>query len=277
MHQSNKLTPNAGDIGVILVVGGLFYLLSKQQTAIVGIVSTKDPCAGLTGATYTACRKVHPIKKTTGITPAKRPTVYKGKPITPAAKPGSILRGSKPSEDKDILSKEDLFKIYNYKLNKERIDSQSAKNKRCEDMAREIAKYLNDRKEPNMELILRKYTKFGYTKEDYYCGKERAETRIKQRRRTGLDTGYSQPQNSLWYTRESDPIGLEKLDKPANEPPPASELEDPLGKLVNGIGQFLSDAWNNLTRGRTAIGGQPTILTGSPSAPMVRPVITPVV
>jgi hypothetical protein len=128
-----------------------------------------------------------------------------------------------------------------------------------------------------MELILRKYTKFGYTKEDYYCGKERAETRIKQRRRTGLDTGYSQPQNSLWYTRESDPIGLEKLDKPANEPPPASELEDPLGKLVNGIGQFLSDAWNNLTRGRTAIGGQPTILTGSPSAPMVRPVITPVV
>lgn len=274
MHQSNKLTPNAGDIGIILAVGGLFYLLSRQPTAVIIGAIRADPCNGLTGSLLINCRKAHPEyrgitpatpkPKKTGITPARRPPIAKKQLVIPKPNPTTTNRNLSP-EDREKKNNE----ILNLFKPKDPNWKNSDWSKKCEVMASEIAKYLRQRKEPNKELIMRKWRKFGYTDRDYDCGKIRAERRVAEKSKT-MPEDLNDWERYRYGKQESDLWGLEKTDKPANQNP------NPLDKLVNDIGNFLSEAWRNLTSGKTAIGGQPTILTGSPSAPVVRPTITPI-
>ena len=221
-----------GEIGIILAVGALFYIGYQSTTtnsAVIGAVRM-DPCSGLLGLALTNCRKTNPQYN-------PKTHVYSGPDITPNVQPGSIREGGgrigiapkSPSATPTSFSRSDDWE------------------KKCETMAQEIAKYLLQRKVPNMELIMQKYRKFGYTEKDYLCGKRRAEKRVQKNRLTYLDD------ETIGYPTDPAPgrqaRGLESTDRPANS--------NPLGQLVNGIAEWFQSIVSG--KPRTLIGGTPIV------------------
>lgn len=249
------------DLATLLVVGAIgFIILNQRDSVFIGAVA-KDPCAGLTGATLAACRKVHPQGITPaapkGITAAKpkpkgiTPAVYKGPSIEPKTPPGSIIRGStgaakpvaKPTGPVEISDKE------------------------FEDTCRAMASYmLNYKREhgglpPQAELQKRWSTlvKQGKFAAIYRCA-------------NGVINKFSSQELNVKYDDKPTEYSNVLSQEPGQEQSRSIPV-NPIGQFVNGIASFLQQAWNNLTQGKTAIGGQPVFPGGRG---VVRPVITPI-
>lgn len=253
---------NYGEIGIILAVGALFYIgyQSATQTAVIGAVA-KDKCAGLTGATLAACRKANPQ----GITPAK--VVKKPLPI-----PSRFKNVSRPIRTPQVAKtpltpapRQNI--IYNPQPSTTP-QSSGGPDYRCQVVADFVYKtYLKSRKPVNMNTLNAKFKKMGYYDRDIKCGVEKAtqHTKLARRDQTQVDEPSASP-----FARDTTPYGMESKDRPVQH-------ITPIDHFVNSIGKALQDAWNNLMGGKTAIGGQPTILTASPSPGIaVRPMIAPI-
>ena len=270
-------TSSYGDLAAILAVGALFYIgyQSFTNSAIIGAVA-KDPCAGLTGATLAACRKAHPEYK--GITPsiAKKPLVPAGGGTRlvstgPKPAPDKVERTVKVTPDSETLKRLGFNLPGGFRNVTLPPNASADERKKCETMVLAVQKYLQERKPIDKAAILRKYRSFGYTEKDLNCGIEEAKGRMMHIRggKTGIEDF-----EQYWLKYQKAPghqqLGSEDTSLPGN-------TRNPIDHFVNGITSFLQQAWNNLTQGKTAIGGQPTVLTGSPSAPTVRPMVAPIV
>ena len=260
---------NYGDLGIVLVAGALLYIVSKssEQNAQIGIVGAKDPCANLTGATYTACRKVHPIKKKAPAIPSRfqnvnrpirRPPVVKKQiELKPRENiiynPGGLNKGAKiPEKDK-----EPSLKDKNWKLRPEELGP------KCNAVAQWMFNFVKKNDYiPQDDEVLKHFPQYKVGWNDIYeCAYEKVEKYVSSKenaeRKQQQAKGYKLDSTSDKYS----------INKSYEDVPTDIKPNDPLGNFVNSIGSALQNALNNLLGGKTAIGGQPTVLTGSPAAP----------
>lgn len=239
----------SAELGTILVVGAIgFILLNQRQSVFIGAV--KDPCAGLTGATLTACKKAQPKPK--GITPAPKKGITPAKPapkgITPAPK-----RGITPSTPKTPITPAGGGERVIHNPRGDTTATPRTPIADAPDHCRQIGVILNSyvkqgKPIPSYRDINKKYLG-KYSEADYECGKRLAEAGVI--RNTKLDT--TQP----YRHSSTDPLRLEQTDKP-------TQKITPIDKFVNDIVSWLSQAWNNMTQGKTAIGAQPVFPAGRP-------------
>lgn len=252
-------TSEYGDLAAILAVGALFYIgyQSFTNSAVIGAVA-KDPCAGLTGATLAACRKAHPeYKGITPATPAKRPPIVK--PVGVKSKPP--IMQTEAEESPEGLEK--------YKVKTGSISGNAKLSGLCQELARVLMRRV-DSTDPRMTITNQMY-ELDYGPRAgkdfnivwqcaYRIAEQYRQDKLKNRKMQADDT----PQR---YTTPISPKrGEETYDKPASS--------NPLGQFVNSILGGLAQAWQNLTHGKTAIGGQPTVITGAPG--VARPMVAPI-